>query len=211
VISNRASALFMLAMIVAVGILTTSSLIAKPSAANTRPVTETVNEQDGLRFTMALQNNTFKVGEPVNITFTVTNIGSQTITYWRSEPEFDFKVYNLSNNNLYQWTLFKVFPMVIWSTSLNPGDNVTGVLVWPQTCNQTEHNNEGVPVSPGEYSIIGFFVKFRLQTSPLQVNIGQVNIGGDEPVQMIAEVGILGAGLAVPVLVLLAAAATKKR
>lgn len=210
-ISSRAHALFMLAVIVAVGMLTTSCLIAKPSTAHTRPVTEIVTEQDGLRFTMALQNNTFKVGEPINITFTVTNIGSQTITYWRSEPEFDFRVYNLSNNKLYQWTLFKMFPMIIWSTSLNPGDNVTSVLVWPQTCNQTVYNNEGVPVSPGQYFIIGFFVKFGLQTSPLQVNIGQINTGAYEPIQMIVKVGVLGAGLAVPVLVLLAAALTKKR
>jgi hypothetical protein len=206
VISDRTCALVALAIIVTAGIVTVSSLVVMPSYTSTPLAAEITDARDGLRFTMALQNNTFKTGEPIDIAFTVTNISNQTMNYAHALPEFDFIVYNSSDSNLFRWTSFKVFAMIIWETPLNPGDSYTSILVWPQTCNQTEHNNEGVPVSPGQYSIIGLFLKYRLQTSPLQVNVGT-----DKPIPMIVAVGVVGAGLAVPVAVLVAAALTKRR
>jgi hypothetical protein len=188
-----------------VGVFT---LTVKPAAAGTPLVAEKV--VDGLKFTMSLQNTTFKPGEPINITFTVTNIGRQTISYVHSFPEFDFIVYNSSISNLYQWTSFKMFPMIVWNTHLDPGKNYTSVLTWPQTCNQTVYKNEGVPVSPGQYSIIGLFLHFGLQTTPLQVSIGTVDTGTCKPVSMMVASGGVGVGIAVPVVILLAAVLTKK-
>jgi hypothetical protein len=179
-------------------------LTIKPAAADTPLVAGKV--VDGLRLTMALQRSTFKTGELINITFTVMNIGSQTVECTRSLPEFDIIVYNSSNSNLYQWTSDKAFSTIVLETSLDPGDSYTSILDWPQTCNQTVYNNERVPVSPGQYSIIGLFLHFKLQTSPLRVSIST-----DKPVSMIVTVGVVGIGIMVPVVTLLAAVLTKKK
>lgn len=203
-ISHKTLALALVAVILGFGVVVALTCTVKPVVADTALVAGKV--VDGLRLTMAIQKTAFKTGELINITFTVTNIGTQTVGYTRSPPEFDFIVYNSSNSNLYQWTSNKIFIAIILVTFLDPGDSYTSILNWPQTCNQTAYNNEGVPISPGQYSIIGLFLHFKLQTSPLRVSVST-----DKPVSMIVAMGVVGIGIMVPVVTLLAAVLTKKK
>jgi hypothetical protein len=190
-------------MIVAAGTLASSSLVVHPASAPSPISAVMVDRQDGLELSMSLQKNVFQIGEPVNITFKITNIGNQTINMVHVLPEFDFTIYNSSNDDLYTWTKFKLFPMIVWETSLDPGKGYASSLVWLQTCNQTIQNSEGIPVSPGDYYIVGWFYRYSLETDPLQLSIGSP--------PLILTVSLVTIGLVIPVFAVAAAALTRKR
>jgi hypothetical protein len=95
---------------------------------------------------------------------------------------------------------------MLWWVFLDPGDSFESVLVWPQTWNQTDRNNEGIPVSSGIYSIVGLWNDY--ETGPLRVFIVEPIV---EPNPSPAIV-IVGLAVAMPVVILVAAVlVTKKR
>ena len=132
------------------------------------PIAKGVN--DGLELTMTLERTNYTLGEPINITLTIINISNQTVNFGYSARTFDFRVYNDTNSTVYQWSSFRVFPLFIVDTPLNPGESLARVLVWQQTCNRTM-SSEGVPVSPGTYYIIGLSGVLQMQTTPIQISI----------------------------------------
>jgi hypothetical protein len=119
---------------------------------------------------MTLNKTEYSVGEPINVTLTITNTSNQTLNFYYSAWSFDFLVYNATNKNIYQWSSFQVFPQFIADLQFSPGESLTRVLVWPQTCNKTM-SSEGIPVSPGTYYIVGLASSPKLQTAPIQVTI----------------------------------------
>ena len=142
-----------------------------------------VNQTVGLQLTMTLQKTNYSLGEPVNMTFTITNISNQTILLSQyAAYQFGFIVYNGTNNNIYQTSLnFPLYPnnpggLDIIPFSLNAEESFTETLVWGQTCNNTAAS-EGVPVSPGTYYIVGqtgyiFNMNgLTIETTPLQIVI----------------------------------------
>jgi len=142
-----------------------------------------VNQTVGLQLTMTLQKTNYSLGEPVNMTFTITNISNQTILLSQyAAYQFGFIVYNDTNNNLYQTSLnFPLYPnnpggLDIIPFSLNAEESFTETLVWGQTCNNTIYS-EGVPVSPGTYYIVGqtgyiFNMNgLTIETTPIQIVI----------------------------------------
>ncbi len=142
-----------------------------------------VNQTVGLQLTMTLQKTNYSLGEPVNMTFTITNISNQTILLSQyAAYQFGFIVYNDTNNNIYQTSPnFPLYPnnpggLDIIPFSLNAEESFTETLVWGQTCNNTAAS-EGVPVSPGTYYIVGqtgyiFNMNgLTIETTPLQIVI----------------------------------------
>jgi hypothetical protein len=142
-----------------------------------------VNEQLGLQLAITLQKTNYRLGEPVNITFTLTNISNQTVSLAQYVGDhFDFRVYNDTNNTVYQSSLeLPVYPFnpggpCVAYTSLKTEESLTGVLVWRQTCNNTTLS-EGVPVSSGTYYIVGetgyiFNTNgLTVETAPIQIVI----------------------------------------
>jgi hypothetical protein len=128
---------------------------------------------NGWELTMTIKKTVYNLGEPVNITLTVTNISNQTMDYdWRS-PDFDFRVYNNTNNNLYEWSNTQPDLAYEFSIPFNPGESISsGNMVWPQTYNDTPVS-EGFPVSLGTYYIVGysFGPASGVQTNPIQITI----------------------------------------
>ena len=158
-----------------------TSLVAKLQ----NPLNDTVggfNEQLGLLLTMTLQKTNYSLGEPVNMTLTITNISNQTISlyhYWVGAFNmFEFRVFNDTNNSICSW-IYPVYAFnpggpIITQTDLNPEASLTGVLVWEQ-CNSTIFS-EGVPVSSGTYYIVGqigpiFLNGLTIETTPIQIVI----------------------------------------
>ena len=141
---------------------TISSLNYQISQLNSRAcIVEGVNQTVGLQLTMTLQKTNYSLSEPINMTFTMTNISNQTINLGQyADYRFGFKVYNDTNNNIYQTSLnFPLYPdnpggPCIIPFLLNAEESFTETLVWGQTCNNTAFS-EGVPVSPGTYYIVG--------------------------------------------------------
>jgi len=142
-----------------------------PSPPLKPPTTaEKVDAQVGLKLAMTLQKAEYGLNEPINLTFAITNISNQTMNYTYSNPNFEFWVYNDTNNEVYSWSRSQIFPCYVFNMPLKPGESLTEVLTWPQTCNKT-FLSEGIPVSPGTYYIVGKNPMYRLQTTPIQVTI----------------------------------------
>jgi hypothetical protein len=148
-----------------------------------------VKADEQLELTMTVEKTDYYVGEPINVTFTVTNISNQTITFEYWAKTFDFMVYN-DTGLIYQWSKSRIFPFFIVDLSLDPGENITRVLTWPQTCNDTVFS-KGTPVSPGAYHIYGYGGLSELETGPIEVNV-------DQPISLVPLKTVVGQGYILP-------------
>jgi hypothetical protein len=171
-----------LVVLVGVGMFFALTYPVEPkSPSQTLPTAQ--GSADGLQLTMALEKTEYTLGEPVNITFTITNISSQTISLSHygagAFNMFEFRVYNDTNDSI--WSLiYPVYPYnpggpIVTVTLLNAKESLTGVLVWGQTCNNMAFS-EGVPVSSGTYYIVGqigpiFMNGLTIETTPIQIAI----------------------------------------
>ena len=124
-----------------------------------------------LELTMTLEKTTYSLGEPVNLTLTITNITNQTVNYEHTGLDFDFQVYNGTSNEVYQWSNFIAIPQFIAIVPLPAGASRSDNFTWSQTCNFNTQV-EGDPVSSGTYSIIGQTgPTYGIQTTPIQLTI----------------------------------------
>lgn len=140
-----------------------------PTPASTPPPTKTIS--NGLELTMSLEKTVYNIGEPVNVTLTITNISQQTVNFTSTGMNFDFIVYNGTYNLVYQWSIGKAFPDIAFIEPLAPGANVTATYTWPQTFNTAE-SPINLQVSPGTYYVVGESnPTLGLQTAPIQVTI----------------------------------------
>lgn len=162
---------------------------------------EVVDEQLGLNLTMTLEKTAYTLGEPINITLTLTNISNQTTTIELSAyNNFDFRVYNDTNSTLYQWSnrwIGVAVPQVIWLETHNAGESLSQNLAWDQTCYNTGLS-EGVPVSPGAYYIVGQIGSVlsgknsTIETTPIQVIVAQ-------PLRLVPLKTVVGQGYRLPI------------
>jgi hypothetical protein len=137
------------------------------------PVTsESIIKGNGtLQLTMVLGKTVYSLGEPVNLNLTITNISNQTINFMHTGLDFNFRVYNGTNNVVYQWSNFKAIAQFIAIVPLHAGESRSANFTWLQTCNSNA-SVEGEPVSPGIYNIIGQTGPvYGLQTTPIQLTI----------------------------------------
>lgn len=142
---------------------------ASPAPPNPQPSAQAVS--NGLELNMTLDNATYYLGEPMNITLSFSNISNQTINFTYADPLFDFWIYNGTDNTVYQWSAYKAFSDLTWNIPLNAGGSFSQTYVWQQTSNETVFS-DGVPVSPGTYYIVGQIgLTHWLQTTPIEVNI----------------------------------------
>jgi hypothetical protein len=163
-----------LTVLLGVSLVYAVSYTFKPkNSAQTLTTAEAVDEQDGLELNMTLEKTEYSLGEPINITLTITNISNQTINLTVGDPFFDFRVYNDTNSDLYEWSWSQISLNIEWSPlPLGAEESLTNRLVWPQTWNDMVFS-EGVSVSPGTYYIVGlvFDLPHGLETTPIQVTI----------------------------------------
>ena len=126
-----------------------------------------------LELTMTLDKTTYSLGEPINLTLTLTNISNQTINYEHTGLDFDFQVYNGTNNVVYKWSNFMGIAQFITNEPLLPGESKSDTFTWQQTCNFNAQVN-GDPVSTGTYYIVGETgPTYGIQTTPIQLTIAK--------------------------------------
>jgi hypothetical protein len=124
-----------------------------------------------LELTITIDKTTYNVGEPVNITLTITNISKQTINFTHTGLDFDFQVSNDTNNIVYQWSKFKFIPQFMAIEALHAGYSISSNLTWPQICNFNTQVQDNA-ASPGTYNIIGETgPTYGIQTTPIQMAI----------------------------------------
>jgi hypothetical protein len=151
--------------------ISTLTPTSAPSSTPKPTLTPGKSVGDGLELAVSLVKTVYSPGEQINVTLKITNIANQTINFTHTGMDFDFTVYNGTDNTLYQWSLGRVFPMFIIIEPLLPGENVSETIAWPQTCNTSSLTN-GVLVSPGTYFIVGESnPRYGLQTAPTQITI----------------------------------------
>ncbi len=144
---------------------------AAQSSTPTPTATVASGGNGDLELTMALDKTIYGLGEPVNLTLTITNISNQTINFTHTGYDFDFQVTNDTNNQVYKWSNFQAFPDIVSITPLQAGANISTNFAWLQTCNFNT-SVEGDPVSPGTYNIIGqTSPTYGIQTTPIQITI----------------------------------------
>ncbi len=126
-----------------------------------------------LELTMTLDKTVYSLGEPVNLTLTITNITNQTINYEHTGLDFDFQVYNGTNNEVYEWSNFIAIPQFIAIVPLQAGASRSDNFTWTQICNFNAQV-EGDPVSPGTYYIVGQTgPTYGIRTTPIQITIAK--------------------------------------
>jgi hypothetical protein len=158
---------------------------SKPKHVMTKFLTATaVNKAVGLELTVQLEKTEYSLGEPVNMTFTLTNISNKTINLVLvSDIAWDYQVLNATNDLMFDY-LSDVFTFgaVGFPVQIAAGQTITARFVWPQAYGPIpwfDGELLGItritPVPPGTYYITGRFSNssFTLQTSPLQIIIGQ--------------------------------------
>jgi hypothetical protein len=183
---SKLTLLLTLAVLLSVGLAFAFSNQFKPKdSTQTLPVSaEAVNEQFGLRIIFTLEKTEYSLGEPINITLSLTSIKNRTVSFSYFYNWWDFEVYNITShgqNGLYWGDGGHMTLPHGGETSLGPGMNITEVFTWQQNCNATlsQYGQPSAPVSPGTYYIAGLYdylgrnFDYNLQTTPIQITITQ--------------------------------------
>ncbi len=130
-----------------------------------------IGSSGNLELTMTVEKTEYSLGEPVTLNLTITNISDQTIDFTHTGLDFDFQVYNGTNNVVYQYSNFLAIAQFIAIEPLQAGGSISANLTWPQTCNFNV-SVEGTQVSPGTYNIIGqSSPTYGIVTTPIQITI----------------------------------------
>lgn len=117
-----------------------------------------------LKLTMVLNETTFEVGEYVEITFIIENIGNGTLTLSFSDG-FDresFVVYDEAGSQVYEDIHY--YPQIRIPFMLPPSLGTSLTPTWYQN------------LPPGSYQIVGLFISgslnFTIETQPVTITIG---------------------------------------
>ena len=127
-----------------------SSSSATITPVNTGPVTSTPRTNNGLQYTLASDKSVYKVGEVVNLTFTLANVGSQSVSEIVGQPNVLVAV---SQGTQVVWQTPNITSgggagFAVGSTGLASGAALTYQASWPQTA-----TSSGKQVAVGQYTI----------------------------------------------------------
>jgi len=114
-----------------------------------------------IKLTVRLDKNTFRLGENVNVTVTITNISNETILLAYSlPPKIDFAVYNSSSDIIFSYSRSGGWAMVEVRLILEPSESNSQMWEWNQV--QANYYFESKQVQPGIYYIAGLTVPYYL-------------------------------------------------
>jgi DNA-binding transcriptional ArsR family regulator len=132
------------------------------------------NIKDGLQLSITLQSGKtqYLSGEVVPITFTISNVSNQTLTFSNvnGNSNFNFQVYNGNNAEVYSWVL-GAYPLTNATIPLNPNENYAQTLNWNSETNMFSGFSQA---KAGVYYIMGEIGEnqpYELQTTPLAITI----------------------------------------
>jgi len=130
------------------------------------------------KLTITLEKTAYKLGERVNVTWTLTNIGTENITLYHSVDDFpDFIVYDCTFNHVFQYVSYYFRSADFYPfRPIAPGKKTGGIVFWKQIYDmQAKTGPWGQRVPPGVYYIIGSFdsptYRVTLRTPLLRIAI----------------------------------------
>lgn len=83
-----------------------------------------------LSLNVELAENQLRRGEVMNVRFTLTNIGNNSIELAFPGQTFDFSVESMKGVIIYVWSWDKVFIAVMLEIELSPGESLQRTLSW---------------------------------------------------------------------------------
>lgn len=133
------------------------------------------------KLTITLEKTTYKLGEIVNVTWTLTNIGEENVTLYYSAdfmPDFIIRNNNFKHVFRYAWH-YAVAAIYYPLFTLAPGDSRTRMGDWEQIYDGSGNTDQILwyeQVPPGPYYISGAFrsgtYQLEFETTPLRITIG---------------------------------------
>ena len=181
--SNRHSArksvrtvLIVLLLVVIVVLLTFAVVLSGRSITKTlpsspSPTVAATGSAGSLKITLTLLKTVYNLGEPVNLTVTISNISGQTVNFTHTGLDFNFQVYNDTNSLVFQWSNFRAIPQFVAIEPFPAGTSMSQNFTWLQTCNFNA-SVIGDQISAGTYFIVGQSgLAYKMQTSPTQITI----------------------------------------
>jgi len=131
---------------------------------------------------ITLEKTTYKLGEPVNVTWILTNISDENVTLYNSiDWVFDFIIRDKDFNHVFQWSCdYGVLLVVLPFPPIAPGDNMTFTGKWRQTYDGSNiypyYGLGGKNVPSGIYYVFGVFASgtygFEFETPAIRITIG---------------------------------------
>ena len=120
-----------------------------------------------LELEMTVSKTTITIGEEIDITLTLRNIGTSAVTIHYSPPLFD--VYYCTPRGCFRWSDGKYFILVVLSLTLEPGESYTETLQW----NLYQYiDSIFYPPEPGTYYLWGICLPAGVTTSfPIAVTL----------------------------------------
>jgi hypothetical protein len=123
-----------------------------------RPIAERV--EGGLRLSLTLDKPSYRVGEPVTMTLTVTNGSKEPFQdNLRTSQVYDFLV-RKAGKEVWRWSADQGFLQAITEFTLASGQAREYRETWDQVANQ------GNSVRPGEYKFVGVLKTLPERRSP---------------------------------------------
>ena len=121
-----------------------------PLSPNTiPPITQDLKLQKSAQpGTLILNKAAYNSGQPVRITFRVTNTSGKTVTYnFGSGQRYDITASNSDGKQVWEWAAGKLFSQNLSTVSVAPGKALTYQAVW------NGRDSSSRPLSPGTYTL----------------------------------------------------------
>lgn len=105
-----------------------------------------------LRLELRADRTVYSTGEPVRLTFAVTNPGPAPVTFTAPSSQlYDFAVLK-GGTEVWRWSAGRMFLTVLTDLTVPPGETRAFTETWDQ------RDRDGRPVGPGEYVVVGVIV-----------------------------------------------------
>jgi parallel beta-helix repeat protein len=139
------------------GMMVTLLLIGMLTLANIKQV----EAENDLVLEMSVSKTVVIIGETINITLTLKNIGSSTITLMFSSSQA-FDVYLcIRGLPILAWSYGKAFAQYVWELTLQPGETFSRTLRW-NFYRYDQQSGNYTPPDPGHYGLMGVCVGHTL-------------------------------------------------
>jgi len=117
--------------------------------------------RDDIVVDIGIDKVAYILGEPVNVSITVTNNGPNITLLFPSSQLADFNITNKAGQHIYYWSYDKLFSEEITEITINQSETIE---LLNDTWNQVD--DDGNPVTSGKYYIDGWMVKGLCDSHP---------------------------------------------
>jgi len=148
-----------------------------------------VKSEDNFLLEIEVDKTVIHVGESINITLALKNVEADNVTITYSPPLFD--VFYYSREGCFRWSDGKYFILLVFSITLEPGQNYSETLQW--NLHQFVHGKY-FPPQPGTYYLQGICRPVAIASSaPIAITVvnqllGDLNGDGKVNIQDITIV-----------------------